>query len=347
MNAKASDSEDVWRDAKPTQVWRNVDRALFENAIKPAARPAILKGVVSDWSGVAASPSDLSVLLKAAAANTQIDYFEGAPELEGRYNYRPDFSGFNFERKRATLASFLDQLLAASTAERPPSLYAGAVNAPTHLPALVESHRMPLLDGVEEKLVSLWIGNRGRTPAHWDLAQNIACVIAGRRRFTLFPTEEVKNLYIGPLDMTIAGQPSSLVDFQAPDFAVYPRFRDAIAASEIAELEPGDALYLPSLWIHHVESRDCFGVMMNFWWRDGPAHLITPFFTMMHALLTLRGMPENERQAWRTMFDHFIFERNGDPFAHLPEGARGIFGEMTPERLRMVRERLLRTLTGR
>ena len=93
-------------------------------------------------------------------------------------------------------------------------------------------------------LASLWIGNRGRTAAHWDLPQNLACVIKGRRRFTLLPPEQVKNIYVGPLDFTLAGQPSSLVNFRAPDFEAFPRFRDAIANAQIAELGPGDALYL-------------------------------------------------------------------------------------------------------
>lgn len=341
--------QDVWAHTATTPVWRNVTRERFEQEIKPLAKPVILKGLVSDWPAArtaAEAPEHLCALLKSAATPQPIDYFEGGPELRGRYNYKPDFSGFNFERRKTSLSAFLDRLLAVQNSGDAPSLYAGAVNVPVHAPALMDTHAMPLLDGVDEKLVSLWIGNRGRTSAHWDLPQNIACVIAGRRRFTLFPTEQVRNLYIGPLDVTIAGQPSSLVDFQQPDFAAHPRFRDAIAAAQIADLEPGDALYMPSLWIHHVESLDAFGVMMNFWWRDGPTHLVTPFFTMLHALLTLRDLPADERAAWRTMFDHYIFQQNGDPFAHLPEHARGVFGELTPDKLRFIRERLMRALAS-
>lgn len=341
--------QSLWQNAARTPAWSNVDRDVFVRDIQPRGRPAILRGLVRDWPSVAEakrSPQALCALLKSAANDTPIQFFETPPEARGRYAHKSDLSGFTFERKRLSLAAFLDRLLETTRAPAPAGLYASAVNVPTYAPSLLETHPLPLLDD-GEKLVSLWIGNAGVTPAHWDLPQNLACVIAGRRRFTLFPTEQIKNLYIGPLDNTVAGQPSSLVDFRAPDFDAHPRFRDAIAAAEIAELGLGDALYMPSLWIHHVEALDSFGAMMNFWWRDGPAHLVTPFFTMLHALLTLRDLPPAEREAWRVMFDHYIFQQNGDPFAHLPDAARGVFGEPTPERLAAIRERLLRTLLPR
>jgi hypothetical protein len=194
-------------------------------------------------------------------------------------------------------------------------------------------------------LISLWLGNRTRTPAHWDLPQNLACVVAGRRRFTLFPTGQVSNLYVGPLDFTLAGQPISLVDLESPDFERHPRFREALDAAETAELGPGDALYLPSLWWHGVASLDELGAMVNFWWRDGTPPLLTPLNALYHAAITMKDLPPAELEAWRAFFDHYIFQDHGDPAAHLPEEARGVLGRRTPGLVERVRSLLVRALT--
>jgi hypothetical protein len=164
-----------------------------------------------------------------------------------------------------------------------------------------------------------------------------------KRRFTLFPTDQIANLYIGPVDFTLSGQPTSLVDFHKPDLDRYPRFAEALQHAEIAELAPGDVLYMPSLWFHHVESLDPFGAMVNFWWRDAPPHMTAPIFTLLHGLMTIRDMNHRERQAWRVIFDHYLFRPDDEePMAHIPPDARGLFAAMTPD----IERRLKATLMG-
>ncbi|WP_375427289.1 cupin-like domain-containing protein [uncultured Sphingomonas sp.] len=326
-------------------VLTGVTRARFEQEIVPAGRPVMLRGLVASWPIVAAaSRSDeaLAGYLVARPATQPVNTWFIEPALRGRFGYAQDMRGFNHERRVVPIADLLDYLIEHRGDAAAFTAYAGGIPITSTLPGLRDDLPMPLLDQARDMLVSLWLGGQAHTAAHWDVPQNLACVVAGRRRFTLFPTDQVQNLYIGPLDHTLAGQPTSLVDVAAPDFDRFPRFRDALATAELAELSPGDALYLPSLWWHHVESLDPVGAMINFWWRDGPDWMITPLFTLFHALLTLRDLPENERAAWRTFFDHYIFQRNGDPMAHLPPDARGVFGDLTAD----VRQRLKAFLIG-
>jgi hypothetical protein len=332
---------------RPVPEHRDVDRARFEREIVPAARPAVLRGLCAGWPAVEAAARGeeaLAAYLRAAAADTPFEAWFGDPEIAGRFGYSPDLQGFNHDRRLATIDQLLDLLLRQRGHARPFSIYAGAIPVRRHLPGLADEIPMPLLEPKGERLVSLWLGNRTRTAAHWDLPQNLACVVAGRRRFTLFPTDQLRNLYVGPLDFTLAGQPTSLVDLDAPDFERHPRFRDALEAAESAELGPGDALYLPSLWWHAVASLDQLGAMINFWWRDGEPPLLTPLNALYHALVTMKDLPPAELAAWRIFFDHYVFRDDGDPAAHLPEDARGILGRRTPELVARVKAMLARAL---
>jgi hypothetical protein len=192
--------------------------------------------------------------------------------------------------------------------------------------------------------VSIWIGNRTTAATHYDISNNIACCMVGRRRFTLFPPDQVANLYPGPLEPTPGGQVVSMVDPNAPDYARYPRFAEAEAAGEVAELEPGDILFYPALWWHQVEALDAFNAMINYWWNTSPAFIDTPQTTLLHALLSLRDRPEAEKAGWRALFDYYVFGPGPQAGAHLPEAARGNLAPLDEMRARRLRATLLNRL---
>jgi hypothetical protein len=328
--------------------YSRVDRERFEREIVPKGEPAVLRGLVADWPVVAAakqSDDALAEFLRGAATDEPFEAWFGAPEIGGRFGYNEDFSGFNHQRRLATVDQLLELLLRQKGYEQPYSMYAGGVPIRRHLPGILPAIPVPILDTSKATLISLWLGNRTRTAAHWDLPQNLACVVAGRRRFTLFPTDQLPNLYVGPLDFTLAGQPISLVDVDEPDLERHPKVAAALEAAQTAELGPGDALYMPSLWWHAVASLDELGAMVNFWWRDAEPPLLTPLNALYHAVITMKNLPPDELARWRVMFDHYIFGDNGEPVGHLPDNARGILGKRTPELVARVKKLLIDALS--
>jgi len=325
-----------------------MDRARFEREIVPRGEPAVFRGMMNDWPVVQAgkeSDEELARLLHSAATEEPFEAWFGAPGLDGQFNYNADFSGFNFERRLATLEQLLDLLLRQRGAEQPYSMYAGGIPIRKHLPQLIPTIPVPMLDMQRDTLISLWLGNRTHTATHWDQSQNLACVVAGRRRWTLFPPDQLKNLYVGPLDFTLAGQPISIVDVDEPDLKTFPRFTEALKEARQVELAPGDALYLPAMWWHDVRSLEDFGALINFWWRDGEPPLLTPLNALYHAVITVKDLPPNEKKAWRNMFDHYIFGDDGDPVEHLPESGRGLLGKRTPELVERVKKLLIKALS--
>ncbi len=333
---------------KPVAEYPPMDRATFEREIVPKGEPAVFRGMMDDWPVVQAAKEgdeELARLLHSAATDEPFEAWFGEPGLDGQFNYNADFSGFNFERRLATLEQLLDLLLRQRGVEQPYSMYAGGIPIRKHLPRLVPTIPVPMLDMQRDTLISLWLGNKTHTATHWDQSQNLACVVAGRRRWTLFPPEQLKNLYVGPLDFTLAGQPISIVDVDQPDLETYPRFAEALKEVRQVELMPGDALYLPAMWWHDVRSLEDFGALINFWWRDGEPPLLTPLNALYHAVITVKDLPPKEKKAWRNMFDHYIFGDDGDPVEHLPESGRGLLGKRTPELVERVKKLLIKALS--
>src|SRR4051794_6874027 len=301
--------------------WRDVDPDLFERTIRPRGRPAILRGLVHSWPAAQAgrsSPQALIEYLRGFYAGQPAPLFEGAPEINGRFFYNDTLDGFNFQPRRAPLTELFDRLLQTAGNPAAPALYAGSVSVPIYFPRFSDANHLRQLITVRSVLESIWIGNRTCIAAHFDNTDNIACVVAGKRRFTMFPPDQISNLYVGPLDLTPAGQPVSLVDIRNPDLGRFPRFSEALKVAEVAELGPGDAVYVPALWWHHVEALDDFNVLVNFWWRAVPEFFDSPSASLLHCLLTIKSLPPAERARWKAVFDYLIFQTEAPALEHLP-----------------------------
>ena len=169
-------------------------------------------------------------------------------------------------------------------------------------------------------------------------------MVAGRKRFTLFPPDQLPNLYVGPLELTPGGLPTSLVKISAPDLERYPRFAQAWSVAETAELEPGDAVFIPNMWWHNVESLEPFNFLVNYW-LDGTRGAASPFAALALGLMAIPQLPASRREIWRKMFDHYEFQTEGDPVPYLPPERRGVLGPLNPRLENYMRAKLITSLT--
>lgn len=321
------------------------DPQSLSDELLTRTQPAVFRGLVSSWpvaragrESAAATDAYLRRFYKDATVNAML----GAPDIGGRLFYNDDLTGFNFKAVRIRLDAVLEEIARQSKSQMAPVIYVGSTTLDTCLPGFRAENDLAL--GNRQPLVSIWLGNRTRIAAHHDLPDNIACVVAGHRRFTLFPPEQLENLYIGPLDFTPAGQAISLVDFARPDLAKFPKFPAALQHAQVAELGPGDAIFIPSMWWHHIESLDTLNVLVNYWWRQSPAFMDSPMNALMMAILTVRDLPPEQLKAWQNLFRHYVFEADEHTAAHIPPRARRVLGPLDPEAARELRARLLQRL---
>jgi hypothetical protein len=326
-------------------VRQGIDLKTFRDEVLPANEPVVLAGLVKDWPAVRAgleSPQALGAYLRGMDQHKPLSILEGPPSIRGHFFYREDMRGLNFERRPATISATIDRLLAQMDDPAPSALYVESAPTHEHLPAFTAANPLPLLP--PQVPARIWLGNTLTVQTHFDLSSNIACVIGGRRRFTLFPPDQIGNLYVGPIEFTISGPPISMVSVNSPDLARFPRFAEALRHARTAELGPGDAIFIPYAWWHQVESLTPFNALVNYWWNEArPTG--SPFDTLLHAVLTLRDLPPAQREVWHRIFEHYVFTAPDEALAHLPREQRGLLGPPSAERAQAIRTILARAFS--
>lgn len=338
--------------ARKTKVIHGCTLQAALEEILASAQPVILKGLVKDWRLVRkAAESPLSVVdyLKSFYNGKPSLVNRGHPGIDGKYFYNEDLTSLNYDTVRMNLDEALELILASIDDPEHPSYYISSNGIDSHFPGLRQENdlkvpRRKVEYPVLPPSVKIWIGTRSVATCHYDALDNIACCIAGHRRFTLFPPDQFENLYFGPLELTPGGQAISMVDFENPDYDKHPKFRLAQSVGEVAELEPGDAVYIPSMWMHHVEGLSLFNILINYWWDDGPAYAGGGTSALYHALLSLRDRPAHEKAGWKCLFDYYIFSDASHAGAHLPEHARGLLGAIDEAKARRLRSMLINAL---
>ncbi|MGS0996934.1 cupin-like domain-containing protein [Rhodanobacter sp. FW102-FHT14D06] len=327
--------------------YRGAGQALELAGLVDRARPLVIRGLCRDWPMVAWSRQSDTAFAQGLAKldnGREVDALLMPAGEGGVIGYNANVDGFNYAHHRVSITRGLQRLAAYSRQDNPPGLAMQSALIADCLPGLLEDHAVPFIDKAIQPRI--WIGNKVTTPAHFDEYHNVACVACGVRRFTLFAPEQVRNLYVGPLDFAPTGAAIGMARLDRPDDPRYPRLKDALAAAQVAELHPGDAIYIPPMWWHHVESLEQINALVNYWWKPVPAGGDAPATALgclMHCILVFRALPPAERAAWKGLLDHYVFG-DDDPAAHIPAERRGILGALTPGQLAEFRETIRRYL---
>lgn len=321
--------------------------SIIDDELLLSDTPVVLKGLVSSWPIVLAakkSPQDAANYLQSHYSGKPVRVSVLPAKEQGRVYYDEGMQGFNFKNYEEPLPGLIEKIFSQSNQKEPEGIYMASSGVDIFFPTMLAE--LGLRNNIPPSLVNIWLGNKSRIAAHYDFAQNLACCVAGKRRFTLFPPEQLKNLYVGPLDKAPGGQEISTVDFSNPDFEKFPRFKEALAEAQIAEVDEGDALIIPSMWWHHVEGLADFNVLITHWWRTTPAYLGRPTNALLLAILSLRDLPPKQRQAWREIFNYYVFDHSKENVNHIPPEARSFLesplDEISARKLRADIQNLLR-----
>ncbi len=335
------------RALKGIACWNNVTPDIFQQEILPLNQPAILKGIVNDWPSVKKAKQSAEHLHKYFSSlyiGGDIQFARIPNEENGKFFYNQELSDFNFKREVGPLDKFFRELLSNSLVSTSDTIALQSAPVADYFPEFINENPFEFFN--KSVPPRIWIGNDAVVSAHYDDSENIACVVSGKRVFTLFPPEQIDNLYIGPMEFTPAGAPLSLVDFNTPDFDKYPKFHEALDNALVAELEPGDAIYIPTLWWHHVEAKGGVNVLVNYW-EGGSingSQKPAPSDNLLMAMLSIRDLPLEQKNAWKALFDYYIFSDQTEKYEHIPKHIRGVLDPLNESTKKSLKKWLISRL---
>jgi Cupin-like domain len=223
----------------------------FRRVYQEAGVPVVIEGLTERWNArrwtldsLAAEFGAVEIAVAIAPGGTIV----GNPRRGVPY-------------RKMTLASFVAQLASGDR----PDLYL-STSLEEYLPGLLaQLDRAPYCAEAPWRRSRLWMSAAGTaSPLHRDIAHNLFVQLHGRKRFWLYSPEATPWLYSYSF---ASGLPNfSRYDPEAADDDAFPHAR-AVRPTEV-HVGPGDVLYLPSMWWHHVRTLER-SLSVNTWWADG------------------------------------------------------------------------------
>ncbi|TGO32244.1 hypothetical protein BHYA_0336g00050 [Botrytis hyacinthi] len=246
--------------APGTQILVKVSRVKTDSSaefdkILDASKPVILEGLDI---GVCTQEWTSEYLKDKVGADREVVVHEASSE-------NMNFSSKNFAYVTKKFGDFLDEVekgsklyLRSLSAEKASELPADivkdypAISADFKLPPELASvtdnaHSSPLrISGP----VNMWL--------HYDVMANVLCQVRGSKRLLLFPPSDVKYFDFAP------GASSSGIN-------VFENLSDSSLSHTHPHeviLQPGDVLFLPSLWLHTASPTSGMSVAVNIFFRN-------------------------------------------------------------------------------
>jgi LPS sulfotransferase NodH len=237
-----------------------VSRAEFLEKYYAANRPVILCDLMSKWKAMKRWTPEY---FKATCGDTMVEIMV---DRDKNPSYETEDSK---HRQMVRFGDFVDRVAGSDGSN---DCYLTARNKffsnPEVRPLLKDLEIFPeYLDGKPDWMF-LWYGPKNTvTPLHHDLMNIFMAQVQGRKRITLVPATEMELVYNN-------NGVYSPIDIEKPDYDLFPKFREANVMQ--VELEPGEVLFLPIGWWHHVRALDTSITVtfMNF--------LFPNHFTWMH-----------------------------------------------------------------
>jgi hypothetical protein len=226
---------------RPVAVYDSIDPEVFKKEFYEPGVPVVIKNLSRDWP---------------AYRKWNWDYFKklvGDKKVPLYNNVKSDaYTPINKADDYKTFGEYIEMI-----SKGPAGWRIFLFNIFDHAPQLIDDFSWPehLMKGFVKKYPMLFTGGAGSiTHMHFDidLSHILHTQFCGRKRVLMFPYKEQYKLYRKPFEVL------SLADFSnyyeqagMPDYERFPALKLAQGVDFI--LEPGDTLFMPAGYWHHME----------------------------------------------------------------------------------------------
>jgi ribosomal protein L16 Arg81 hydroxylase len=228
--------------SQPSTIERrtHLSRDEFRDRYYAANRPVVIQDLMTGWRAMTAWTPDY---LKSVAGDRMIEVMTGR-DADPKY----ELNGWK-HRTELRFSDYIDKEYSGKVTN---DYYMVPNNAffqrPEAAPLLQDFTAFPeyLKPATAGRQCFLWFGPAGTvTPLHHDTSNILMAQVVGRKRYRLVPASQWQYVY------NSTGVFSD-VDCEKPDLNRHPKFRDATIIETI--LEPGEVLFMPVGWWHHVRA---------------------------------------------------------------------------------------------
>ena len=219
-----------------------LSRDEFRDRYYAANRPVIMQNLMTGWRATTAWTPDY---LKSVAGDLMVEVMTGRDadpkyEMNGRQH-----------RTELRFGDYIDMVYSGKvTNDYAMVANNGFLQRAEAQPLLKDFTAFPqyLNPASAGRQSFLWFGPAGTvTPLHHDTSNILLAQVAGRKRYRIIPASQWQYVYNG-------NGVFSDVDCERPDLSRYPKFRHATVIDVV--VEPGEVLFMPVGWWHHVRAVD-------------------------------------------------------------------------------------------
>lgn len=225
---------------KPVATFDTLDPKVFKEEFYKPGLPVVIKNLSKDW---------------AAYSKWNWDYFKqlvGDKKVPLYNNIKSDaYTPINTADDYKTFGEYIDMI-----SKGPAGWRIFLFNIFDHAPQLTKDFTWPehMMKGFVKKYPMLFVGGATSiTHMHFDIDMShiLHTQFVGRKRVLMFPYKEQHKLYRKPWEVLSLADFSNYYVEGKVDYEKFPALK--LAEGIDLTLEPGDTLFMPAGYWHHME----------------------------------------------------------------------------------------------